>query len=92
MHSGCGDPDLDRATGLRDGADRDLRRRPLLDGSGETAPLPAYTRLDLPPSYPLNPHTRIFGRIENLTNVRYQDPAGYNNAGLSAYLGLTWRQ
>ena len=61
-------------------------------GTGETQPLPAYTRLDLSASYPLNPQTRIFGRIENLTDVRYQDPAGYNTAGLSAYVGLTWRQ
>ncbi len=60
--------------------------------SGETDRLPAYYRLDLAASYPLDPHTRIFGRIENLTDVRYQDPAGYNTAGLSAYLGVTWRQ
>ena len=62
------------------------------DGSGETTPMPAYTRFDLSTSYPLNPRTRIFGRVENLTNVTYQDPAGYNTAGLSAYVGLTWRQ
>lgn len=61
-------------------------------GSGETDPLPSYTRFDLSASYPLNPHTRIFGRIENLTNVTYQDPTGYNTAGFSAYVGLTWRQ
>ncbi len=60
--------------------------------SGETSPLPAYTRFDVKASYPLDPHTRIFGRVENLTNVRYEDPAGYNTAGLSAYIGLTWRQ
>ena len=62
------------------------------DGSGETTPMSAYTRFDLSASYPLNAHTRIFGRVENLTDVRYQDPAGYNTAGLSAYVGLTWRQ
>ncbi len=61
-------------------------------GEGETQPLPGYARFDLSASYPLNPHTRLFGRIENLTDVRYQDPAGYNTAGLSAYVGLTWRQ
>ena len=61
-------------------------------GSGETMPLPAYGRLDLSASYPLTAHTRVFGRVENLTDARYQDPAGYNTAGLSAYVGLTWRQ
>ncbi len=54
-------------------------------GTGETQPLPAYARFDLAASYPLNPQTRIFGRIENLTNVRYQDPAGLQHRGL---LGL----
>ena len=61
-------------------------------GTGQTQPLPPYTRFDLTASYPLNAQTRIFGRIENLTDVRYQDPAGYNTAGFSAYAGLTWRQ
>ncbi len=61
-------------------------------GTGETQKLPAYGRLDLSASYPLNPQTRIFGRIENLTDAHYQDPAGYNTAGLSGYVGLTWRQ
>ena len=56
----------------------------------EVEPLPAYTRLDLSLAYPLNEHTRLFGRVENLTNARYQDPGGYNAAGLSAYAGLTW--
>ena len=60
--------------------------------SNEAQPLPPYGRLDLSASYPLNPHTRIFGRVDNLTNVTYQDPAGYNTAGLSAYLGLSWQQ
>jgi vitamin B12 transporter len=57
----------------------------------EVEPLPAYTRLDLNLAYPLSEHTRLFGRVENLTNARYQDPGGYNAAGLSAYVGLTWR-
>ena len=50
-----------------------------------------YARFDLEASYPLNPATRVYGRIENLTNATYQDPRGYNTAGLSAYVGLRWK-
>jgi vitamin B12 transporter len=57
----------------------------------EVEPLPGYARLDLSLAYPLSDHTRLFGRIENLTNVRYDDPGGYNTAGFSAYVGLTWK-
>jgi vitamin B12 transporter len=53
--------------------------------------LPSYARFDLEASYPLNPATRVYGRIENLTNATYQDPRGYNSAGLSAYVGLRWK-
>jgi vitamin B12 transporter len=59
--------------------------------SGEVEPLPAFARLDLAASYPLSPATKVFGRIENLTNAQYQDPGGYNTPGLSAYVGLTWK-
>ena len=52
--------------------------------------LPAYTKLDLNASYQLNKQTQVYGRIENLTDVTYQDAYGYNNAGLSGYVGLTW--
>jgi vitamin B12 transporter len=55
-----------------------------------TQPLTPYARLDLTASYDLNPHVRLFGRVENLTNATYQDPRGFNTAGLSAYAGLRW--
>ena len=37
-----------------------------------------------------NPNLRLFGRIENLTNAKYEDPGGYNTAGFSVYAGLKW--
>jgi vitamin B12 transporter len=58
--------------------------------SSATTPLPAYGRLDLSARYFLTPETEIFGRIENLTDADYEDPAGYNTTGLSAYVGLRW--
>lgn len=53
-------------------------------------PLEGYTKIDLNASYRLNPQTTLYGRIENLTDVVYEDAFGYNNAGLSAYAGLRW--
>lgn len=53
-------------------------------------PLAGYARLDLEASYPLSPSTKVYGRIENLTNAVYEDPRGYNTPGLSAYAGLRW--
>jgi vitamin B12 transporter len=58
--------------------------------AGEVQPLPPYTRLDLALAYQLNPNLRLFGRVENLTNAKYEDPGGYNTAGFSVYAGLKW--
>jgi vitamin B12 transporter len=60
------------------------------NSSNSTTPLPAYGRLDLSGRYFLTPATEIYARIENLTNTDYEDPAGYNAPGLSAYVGLKW--
>ncbi|HVY20097.1 MAG TPA: TonB-dependent receptor [Bauldia sp.] len=54
--------------------------------------LPSYFRLDASFSHAVSDRTKIFGRIENLTNNVYTDPSGYNAAGLSAYVGLTWNR
>jgi len=59
--------------------------------ANELQPMAGYGRIDFAASYPLSSHTRIFGRIDNLTDVRYQDPTGYNTPGLSAYVGLSWK-
>jgi len=53
-------------------------------------PLDAYTKVDLTASYKINPETTLYARLENLTNVEYQDAFGYNNAGRSGYVGLRW--
>lgn len=53
-------------------------------------PLEAFTKVDLNASYRLNPQTTLYARLENLTDVEYQDGFGYNNAGRSGYVGLRW--
>jgi vitamin B12 transporter len=54
--------------------------------------LPGYWRLDASLSHALSDSVKAFARIENLTNNTYQDPVGYNAAGFSAYVGLTWNK
>ncbi len=63
-----------------------------LNTASAAAMLPGYGRLDFSTSVALTPSTKIFARVENLLDVRYQDPSGFNSPGLSAYVGLTWKQ
>ncbi|MEJ0012973.1 MAG: TonB-dependent receptor [Bauldia sp.] len=54
--------------------------------------LPAYWRLDASASYALSDKVKLFARVENVTDNVYTDPMGYNAAGQSAYVGLTWNK
>jgi vitamin B12 transporter len=54
--------------------------------------LPAYWRLDASLSHALSDSVKVFARLENITNNTYQDPLGYNAAGFSGYVGLTWNK
>jgi vitamin B12 transporter len=63
---------------------------PRYNRAGEVQPLAPYARFDLSLAYQVNPGLGVFGRVENLTNAKYEDPGGYNTAGLSAYAGLKW--
>lgn len=60
------------------------------DNDAGTVTLDPYTRVDLSADYRVDSNLKIYGRIENLFNTPYQDAAGYNSAGLSAYAGLKW--
>ncbi|WP_375458263.1 TonB-dependent receptor plug domain-containing protein [uncultured Enterovirga sp.] len=61
-------------------------------GSNETQRLPRYARLDLYSEYKIDETWRVFGRIENLTDTRYQEVLNYGTTGRAAYAGLgaTW--
>ena len=63
------------------------------DASAKTAPvvLAPYARVDLSATYRVNSNLSLFGRVENLLDANYQEVTGYNTAGLSAYIGLTWK-
>jgi vitamin B12 transporter len=49
--------------------------------------LDAYNRLDLYASYWVIKNIQVFGRIENLADVDYQNVAGFQTAGRSFYAG-----
>ncbi len=61
-------------------------------GANETGPLPQYGRLDIYSDYKINEMWRVFGRIENLTDTRYQEVLNYGTTGRAVYAGfsVTW--
>jgi len=61
------------------------------DDNGATHLLPAYVRVDMTADYKVNGNLSVFGRVENLFDADYEDAAGYNTPGLSAYAGFRWR-
>jgi len=61
------------------------------DDDRATIRLAPYARLDFHVAYQATPSLRIFGRVENILNSRYQEIVGYNTAGRAAYAGLRWQ-
>jgi vitamin B12 transporter len=61
-------------------------------GSNETARLPRYGRLDIYSEYRFDDMWRVFGRIENVTDTRYQEVLNYGTTGRALYAGVnvTW--
>ncbi len=56
-----------------------------------TRTLAAYSVLDLTVSRELNREVKLFGRIENLLDARYETVYGYNQPGFGAFVGVTWQ-
>jgi len=56
-----------------------------------TVTLKAYTLVNLAGALKLNDTLELYGRIENLTNDRYEEVYGFNTAGRAAYGGLRLR-
>ena len=52
--------------------------------------LPAYAKFDIYASYKLDHGISVFGRIENLTDIRYQEVAYYGTPGRSVYGGVKY--
>ncbi len=49
---------------------------------------PGYTIVNLAANYELSENFQLFGRIDNLFNLRYQNPTGFLAPGFGAYGGL----
>ena len=56
-----------------------------------TQTLASYSVLALTASHALNRELKLFGRIENLLDARYETVYGYNQPGLGVFVGLNWQ-
>ena len=76
--------------GLSLGADLRVVSHSFDDGGNFTR-LDGHTLVTLRASLPVSEQFELFGRIENLTDQRYQTIAGYGTFGRSAYIGARAR-
>ena len=53
--------------------------------------LPSNVLVDLTARYVLSPDWTVFGRVENLTDARYQTAYGYNQLPRTLTVGLSWK-
>jgi vitamin B12 transporter len=49
---------------------------------------PGYTTVNFATSYDLNPHLAVFGRINNLLDRHYENPVGFLQPSIGAYVGI----
>ena len=52
--------------------------------------LASYAKLDLLANYKINDNLAMFGRIENLTDARYEEVYNFGTAGRSYYAGISY--
>ncbi len=58
------------------------------NNDANTAVMDEYTLVDLRLSYPVNPTTELYGRVENLTDETYETAKGYGTSGRAFYAGV----
>jgi vitamin B12 transporter len=49
---------------------------------------PGYTIVNLAANYTVNENTKMFARVDNLFDLRYQDPSGFLRPGLGVFGGI----
>jgi vitamin B12 transporter len=49
---------------------------------------PAYTVVNVAADYAISDQTKVFGRVDNLFNMHYQNPTGFLQPGLGIYGGI----
>lgn len=87
QHSGSLSVDWDTPLGISIGATA-LLMGDSFDDQDNLVPLDGYALLTLRASLPLGRNLELYGRIENLADVRYETVAGYGTYGRSAYAGV----
>ena len=60
------------------------------DNVTNTAPLAAYSTLDVTTDYQVTRDWAVQGRVRNLTNKTYETAAGYNQPGRGRFVSLRW--
>jgi vitamin B12 transporter len=58
------------------------------DGSASGIVAPGYTLVNLRGDYAINDQVKVFGRVDNLFDVRYQNPTGFLAPGLGIFGGI----
>jgi vitamin B12 transporter len=58
------------------------------NAAGEFGRIDSYALFTARASVPVGEHLEVFGRIENVTNQRYQTVSDYGTAGRSAFVGV----
>jgi vitamin B12 transporter len=56
--------------------------------TGVPVTAPGYTIVNLRADYALNDQLKVFGRIDNVANVHYQNPTGFLAPGLGVFAGI----
>jgi vitamin B12 transporter len=59
-----------------------------LDGANK---LEAYTVADISVAYKWSPAVKLFGRIDNLLDAKYETIYGYNTGGTKVFAGVSWQ-
>jgi vitamin B12 transporter len=78
------DPLTVSATVLHVGGFLDVSR----DGLQTNLPAPGYTIVNLTGDYALTDQLKVFGRVDNLFNLHYQNPTGFLEPGLGVFGGI----
>lgn len=78
------DPLVLSATVLHVGSWADISR----DASIPRLLAPGYTLVNLAANYTVDENVKLFGRIDNLFDVRYQNPTGFLRPGLGVFAGM----
>jgi vitamin B12 transporter len=58
--------------------------------TGVRLSMPSFTVLSLTTQYKYNEHARIFGRVDNLLNLSYQEVNGFGTPERSLFMGLSY--